>query len=275
MLRLIPAIGLVMLGSVLLVPARAFARQTVDPAASPPAGMVHIAEGQYAALYRSPNEPDSVHVDSFFLDRDPVTNGQYLAFVRENPKWRRSGVSRLFASESYLNHWDGDLSLGNAQPDQPVTNVSWFAAQAYARWRGNRLPTVAEWEFVASASSNSPDGRSDPNFLGDVLAMTTKPGGPTLGLVGMSPPNYWGVRDLHGLVWEWTADFNSALVTGESRGDGGLERKLFCGAGVIGASDFTDYAAFLRFSYRGGLSSAYTGASLGFRTARTVQSIVL
>ncbi len=237
--------------------------------------MAHIAEGQYAALYRSPNESDTVSVESFYLDRDPVTNGEYLAFVRENPKWRRSSVPRLFASEGYLRHWASDLTLGRARPDQPVTNVSWFAAQAYARWRGNRLPTVAEWEFVASASVTSPNGRSDPEFLAEVLAMTTKSTPSTLGVVASSAPNYWGVRDLHGLVWEWTADFNSALVTGESRGDAGLERKLFCGAGVIGASDFTDYAAFLRFSYRGGLSAAYTGAILGFRTARSVPPLSL
>lgn len=233
--------------------------------------MAYIADGQYAALYRSPNESDTVRVEAFYLDRDPVTNGAYLEFVKESPKWQRSNVSRLFASEGYLRHWASDLSLGNALPDQPVTNVSWFAAQAYARWKGNRLPTVAEWEFAASASSASPNGRADPAFLSEVLAMTTKPAPATLRTVASSAPNYWGVRDLHGLVWEWTADFNSALVTGESRGDSGLERKLFCGAGVIGASDFTDYAAFLRFSYRGGLSSAYTGANLGFRTARSVQ----
>jgi formylglycine-generating enzyme required for sulfatase activity len=237
--------------------------------------MVRIESGQYAALYRSPNEPDSVRVEAFYLDRDPVTNAQFLAFVSENPRWRRSSVSRLFANEGYLHHWAADLLLAEGQPEQPVTNVSWFAAQAYARWTGSRLPTVAEWEFVASASATSPDGRSDPSFLAEVLALTTKATPSTLPTVASSAANYWGVRDLHGLGWEWTADFNSALVTGESRGDAGLERKLFCGAGVIGASDFTDYAAFVRFSYRGGLSSAYTGTGLGFRTARSAQPLAL
>lgn len=274
MLRLTQAIEIVVLGLVLFVPTRAFARQAPE-ASSAPVGMVLITEGEYAALYRNPDEPSTVRVESFYLDRDPVTNAEFLAFVLDNPKWRRSSVPRLFASEGYLRRWSSDTTLGEAQPNQPVTYVSWFAARAFARWEGSRLPTVAEWEFAAGASATSPIGRSDPDFMASVLAMTTKASPESLPAVGTSAANYWGVRDLHGLVWEWTSDFNSALVTGESRGDSGLERKLFCGAAVIGASDFTDYAAFLRFSYRGGLSSAYTGASLGFRTARSVSAAAL
>ena len=237
------------------------------PETSP--AMVRIEAGSYGALYRAPDEPSMVSVDAFWMAEDPVTNQQYLTFVKDNPEWQRSHVSPLFASEAYLHHWESDTSLGSALPEQPVTYVSWFAAQAYARWAGARLPTVAEWEYVAGASRTSPDGRSDPDFLARVLAVTNSPPSGELATTGNSTPNYWGVRDMHGLVWEWTSDFNSALVTGESRGDSGLDRKLFCGAGVIGASDFTDYAAFLRFSFRGGLSASYAGSRLGFRIAYT------
>lgn len=232
--------------------------------------MARVDAGTYGALYRAPDEPSTVSVDAFLMAVDPVTNGQFLTFVIANPKWQRSRISPLFASEAYLYHWASDSTLGDAHPDQPVTNVSWFAAQAYARWVGGRLPTVAEWEYVAGANASSPDGRSDPDFLRSVLAATNGPDAGELALTGRSAPNYWGVRDMHGLIWEWTSDFNSALVTGESRGDSGLDRKLYCGAGVIGASDFTDYAAFLRFSYRGGLSASYAGARLGFRVAQSL-----
>lgn len=75
---------------------------------------------------------------------------------------------------------------------------------------------------------------------------------------------------MHGLVWEWTLDFNSALVSGESRADAALERSLYCGAGASGAADFADYAAFMRFAHRASLEARYTSAGLGFRCARAV-----
>jgi formylglycine-generating enzyme required for sulfatase activity len=78
------------------------------------------------------------------------------------------------------------------------------------------------------------------------------------------------VEDLHALVWEWTLDFNSALVSGESRGDASLDRTLYCGAGASNAADFADYAAFMRFAYRASLEANYTTGQLGFRTARSV-----
>lgn len=61
---------------------------------------------------------------------------------RENPKWQRSQVKRLFADERYLAHRDGELDLGAARAEQPVTNVSWFAAKAFAAFRGKRLPAL-------------------------------------------------------------------------------------------------------------------------------------
>ena len=71
-------------------------------------------------------------------------------------------------------------------------------------------------------------------------------------------------------MWEWVDDFNSALVTGESRGDSGLERDLFCGAGSVGAKDTTDFAAFMRLALRSSLKANNTTTSLGFRCARDV-----
>jgi formylglycine-generating enzyme required for sulfatase activity len=75
----------------------------------------------------------------------------------------------------------------------------------------------------------------------------------------------YGISDLHGLVWEWTLDFNSSLVTGESRGDGSLERSLYCGSGAAGAADFEDYAALMRYAFRSSLEARYAVGNLGFR----------
>ena len=131
---------------VLLAPALAGASPV------PRGEMAEIPAGVYVPLSRSVLDAESVAVPAFRLDVRPVTNGEFLAFVTAHPKWRRSGVSPLFADRSYLLHWSGDLELGAAAPaDAPVVNVSWFVARAYARWVGKRLPTIAEWEHAAAA----------------------------------------------------------------------------------------------------------------------------
>jgi formylglycine-generating enzyme required for sulfatase activity len=174
----------------------------------------------------------SVTVAPFELDRRPVTNAQYLEFVRAHPQWRRSRVSRLYADASYLRHWRGDLELGEqAPPRSPVVRVSWHAARAYAAAHGGRLPTVAEWELVAAADETRKDATRDPAYLAKLREWYSRPSARVLPSVGTGPPNAWGVQDLHALVWEWTLDFNSALVSGESRGDASLDRSLYCGAG--------------------------------------------
>ena len=146
-------------------------------------------------------------------------------------------------------------------------NVSWFAAEAYARWKGKRLPTTDEWEYAAKAGLRSRDGGREQGFMGRVLQLYSRRPGTGLGPVGSTFRNYWGVYDLHGLVWEWVHDFNTALVTGESRNNTDLDLKLFCGSGALGASEFRDYTAFLRFGFRSGLEARYAVPNLGFRLA--------
>ncbi|MDB6152397.1 MAG: hypothetical protein JWL90_850 [Chthoniobacteraceae bacterium] len=231
-------------------------------------GMASIPATIYRPLFRAEKAARELPVAAFQLDVRPVTNGEFLAFVRENPKWQRSKVKRLFADERYLTHWAGDLEPGNARPEQPVTNVSWFAAKAFAASRGKRLPTTAEWEAVAGAGFTLVDGSTEKEFQRSVTLWYGTPSPALLPDAGTGRANFFGVRDLHGLVWEWTSDFNSALVTGDARGDTGLERQLFCGAGSLGASDPGNYAAFMRFGFRSSLRAGYTVHNLGFRCAK-------
>ncbi len=234
-----------------------------------PAGMVSIPAGVYVPLLRSTQDAAQVAVAAFQLDVQPVTNADFLAFVTANPKWRRSQASRLFADSSYLENWAGDLEPGaKAPPNSPVVRVSWFAARAYARWAGKRLPTTAEWEHAAAAGYTGPDGRNDAALNKDLYAWLARPVPAVLADVATARPNFYGARGLHGLVWEWVDDFNTAMVTGESRADTGLERDLFCGAGSVGAKDPGDYAAFMRQALRSSLQGNNTTTSLGFRCAR-------
>ena len=139
----------------------------------------------------------------------------------------------------------------------------------FRSWVGKRLPTLAEWEMAAAASATKARGKDDPDHYRRILEWYARPTRFPLPPVSAATPDFHGVRGLHGLVWEWVEDFNTALVTGESRADAGLERNLFCGSGAAGASDFRDYAAFMRDAFRSSLEAKYAVPNLGFRCARS------
>jgi formylglycine-generating enzyme required for sulfatase activity len=224
--------------------------------------LVAVPAGVYRPLRAPQGAPREVPVAAFRLDRCPVTNEEFLAFVREVPAWRRSRVDRLFADEGYLSHWAGDLDLGDASPRAPATRVSWFAARAYARWCGRRLPTTAEWERAASD-----EAMAEPALARRILDWYARPTPPRLPDVGGTPASAHGAFDLHGLVWEWTEDFGSALLAGDGRGEEGAEGGAFCGGGAVGATRPEDYAAFMRFAMRASLEAPYSARNLGFRCA--------
>jgi len=231
--------------------------------------MVLVPAGRYVPAFRADNGPREIAMSPFYLDVLPVSNADFLEFVRANPKWRRANVKPTLADTNYLKLWAGDLVLGPAAASNaPVTCVSWFAARVYCAWKGKRLPTTAEWEYAASASPTRPDGDNDPAFKHEVLAWYAKPSPERLPAVGLGRANYFGVHDLHGIVWEWVADFNRAITAGDSRGDGGPQRELFCGGAAEGATDRSDYHAFMRFGFRSSLQAHYTIHNLGFRCAK-------
>lgn len=240
------------------------------PVATPPASpagfdMVAVTGGEVELLFPIQGEGPTF-VESFSIDILPVSNADFLAFLEAHPEWRRSEVPAVFAADGYLRAWRSDLDLGSLYPDAPVTDVSWFAAAAYCEARGARLPTEAEWEFVANAGYEKPSGRDESGYEARVLALTTgRPQRP--GPVGHSDANYYGVKDLHGLVWEWVFDIGSGFNTGDSRSDGDRRLQLVCGGGSAGAAFKSDYAAFLRYAFRSGLTGSYSSGGLGFRCA--------
>lgn len=225
--------------------------------------MVTIQGGVYEPLYGGLNP--EVQVQSFNVDQYPVTIAQYEAFVRANPEWRRSRVKPIYADKMYLHRWVSDTLAGpEFLPNSPVTEVSWFAAKAYCKWRNKRLLSTDEWEYVAMASETASDARRDSLFNLRIISWYERPN-THLNAVGQNTPNKWGVYDLNALVWEWVSDFNSIIMTGESRSDNALERNLFCAAGSVGASDLMNYAAFMRYAFRGSIKARYCMKNLGFR----------
>ena len=228
--------------------------------------MVQIKGGEYVPLYG--RNDAKVSIDDFLMDVYPVTNKEFLDFVKKHSNWQKSKAIKLFVDESYLRDWKTDTILSpNQKLNSPITNISWFAAKSYCENQGKRLPTVDEWEYVAMANKTIPDARKLKTYNEFILSWYEKP--KTFNLtIGSTFKNYWQVYDLHGLVWEWTSDFNSVLITGESRKDVDKDSNLFCGSAAVNATDLMNYAAFMRYAIRGSLKAKYTMKNLGFRCVK-------
>ena len=232
--------------------------------------MANITAGEYRPLYLSVDSP-IVNVSSFRLDKKPVTNREFQAFVSQQTKWQRDAVPSLFAEQAYLSHWQKNIQQYNPNDsdlNRPVIYVSWYAAQAYCQAQKKRLPTVAEWEYVAQASSTQKDGGQEKGYNQKILDWYAKASKQSPGEVGQDEPNFWGTHNIHGLIWEWTEDFNSSLISGESRDDSSVNKELYCASGSSGAVNPSDYAAFMRYGFRSSLNAKFTLASLGFRCAQ-------
>ena len=231
--------------------------------------MVLVNGGSYVPLYGKNQE--KVIVNDLYMDVYSVTNAEYLDFVKKNEKWQKSKVKKIFADGNYLVKWKNDTLLNiDAKPNSPVTNVSWFAANAYCDCQGKRLATVDEWEYAGMADEIIADARKLETYNQKILDWYEKPK-TYQNEIGHTFKNYYGVYDLHGLVWEWTSDFNSILITGESRTDSAENKNLFCGSGSLNATDLMNYAAFIRYAFRGSIKANYSVQNLGFRCVKDIE----
>ena len=179
----------------------------------PPEGMMLIPAGEFQMggnypFYNSWVKPYTVYVNAFYMDVYEVTNAQFKAFVDANPQWRKDQIPTNYHDGDYLKPWSGN-SYPPGKGNHPVTHVSWYAAMAYARWAGKRLPTEAEREKAARGGlqgQNYPWGyeldASQANY-GENLGGTTA--------VGSYGANGYGLYDMAGNVWEWCVDAHPSV----------------------------------------------------------------
>ena len=237
-----------------------------EVAITPDVKMVLIKGGDYQPFYGE--DSTLVTVQDFLLDERPVTNADFLDFVKKNPKWKRSKIQAIFADDTYLKDWQDDETLPkNADPNAAVTYVSWFAAKAYAKSAGKRLPTLDEWEYVAMADEESANAREKPTYSSHLINLYNEKDRQKNN-VKVSAPNFWGIYNMFDLVWEWTDDYNSIMSTSDSRTAEFDDKGLFCASAATSTTDVLNYASFMRYAFRSSLKADYTVGNLGFRCAK-------
>ncbi len=230
---------------------------------------VHIPGGEFRSVIPEGEGDNLIAVASFFMQEASVTNAEFLRFVLHRPEWQRGRAVSLFVDEQYLSKWASPIFLGpRSGLQQPVTQVSWFAADAYCEWQNARLPSFYEWEYVAAANESTADARALPEWQQEILSWYSQTGGDRLSDVRNRSANFYNIFDAHGLVWEWVDDFNAFLVTGDNREQGGADQLQFCGAGAITMEEKENYAVLMRVAMLSSLEARYTTRNLGFRCAR-------
>lgn len=233
------------------------------------ADYVALPGGSFTSVLPADDKRAPAQVAPFKLRNELVTNAEFLTFVKAHPKWRRDQVASILADQRYLSHWEGANTLGEgALPRQPVTRVSWFAAQAYCESEQARLPSWYEWEYAAAADATRHDARSDPAWRESILGWYARPSNTALPNVG-GVANAYGVRDMNGLVWEWVEDFNALMVASDSREQGDPDVLKFCGAGAISMQEKDNYAVLMRIAMLSALKAGDTTNNMGFRCAKS------
>lgn len=257
--------------------------------------------GLVKPLFLDEHPEHRVELPAYYIDTYEVTNAQYKQFVRatghaEPFPWTQNGYNlledRLRATDLESLRWIAteyfkfDLDTGRMskpellkamRDDQannnrlPVTSVTWQDADAYCRWSGKRLPTEAEWEKAARGS----EGREYP-WGNDWDTGKTNVGDDSdwengVAPVGSYPNNrsIYGVFDMAGNVWEWTASWYQPYPgSGYTSKEFGETHKVIRGGG--GGVGHYSLSFFFRSAMRGNALPDTQSEDVGFRCAWSV-----
>ncbi len=261
-------------------------RDVAGPLSRTPPDMAFFRAGRFFRMGSDPWDKDAeadekpshdVHLDGFYMDRYETTNAEYKEFIAANPEWEKDRIPEKYHDGDYLKHWVGN-TYPSGKGDHPVVYVSWYAAMAYAEWRGKRLPTEAEWERAARGSWHwGALGAGAANYGGNVGGTTP---------VGTYPPSGSGLWDMGGLydmagnVWEWcldeyNPDFYSISLGQNPLAGGSMEGILSGWRGVrsvrvLRGGSWVSSVKFVRVSNRTRFSPRVTNEARGFRCAMSV-----
>ena len=231
----------------------------------------------------------TVNLDAFWMDQTEVSNAQFGAFVEESgytTEIEKSGSSYVYVDGSWgevdgadWQHPQGPSSDIIDLSGHPVTHISWNDAKAYCEWADARLPSEAEWEKAARGGlgdatypwGNDFDGSKvnfcDVNCLRSQADKNADDGYAYTSPTANFSPNGYGIHDMAGNLWEWTADwyssdyYQNSPASNPLGSDAGSHR-------VLRGGSWTDHIYNLSSAHRGWNVSLYTSSSVGFRCSR-------
>jgi len=183
-----------------------------------------------------------VTLSAFKMSKYCVTFEQYDAFCEATGRKKPWGFKR-----------------GN----MPVSQITWYDAQAFAKWMGCRLPTEAEWEYSARANTTTPFYTGD-NLASDQAYFNNKSGREAMA-VGSFPPNPFGLYDMHGNMGELCSDWYGEYDLKETSNPKGPETG---GQKVLRGGGFWVSAQECRLASRVGVPPGNRGAGIGFRIVK-------
>lgn len=239
-------------------PAPTQAGATSVPQAAISSVMIAIPAGAFTmgsdAGSSDSKPPHQVTVAEFQIDKFEVTNADFKQFVDA------TGY-KTDAEKSGDNGW---RSFANGKDQNPVVKVSWNDATAFCKWASKRLPTEAEWEKAARGT----DARSFPwgNDYDPKKANVKETGLRTTAAAGSfaAGASSFGVQDMAGNVWEWTASDPAVYPGGSAAGS-----KLFGpGLKIVRGGGWFDVKEQVASYYRNSAVPAAANDDLGFRCAK-------
>ncbi len=263
------------------------------------AKMILIRGGEFQMGSRNgmPHEAPrhTVAVKPFYIDETEVTVADFARFVEatnyvtEAEKFGESAVFDLRRGEWTMQpaaNWrQPEGARSTAASNEPVCQISWNDAEAFAKWAGKRLPTEAEWEFAARGGLENkeyawgddlrPRGKPRANWWQGEFPIknTIEDGFSTRAPIKSFAPNNFGLYDVSGNVWEWCEDWFDADYYKTSPRDNpinvktGTERVLRGGSWLCSENFCSNYRVAGRSS-----STPDTGSNnTGFRLARDAE----
>ncbi len=225
----------------------------------------------------------TVTLDAFWIDRTEVTNAMFAVFLNDQGNQIEEGVTWLVvgSEDCQIEQSDGQYRPQSGYEQHPVSEVTWYGANAYCRWASRRLPTEAEWEKAARGTDertypwgNTFDGRilnfCDVNCPFDWKNANSDDRYNRTAPVGSYPAGAspYGALDMAGNIWEWVADWYDANYYASSPVQNPAGSANGSGRVLRGGSWYNSMNA-LRAADRDEGNPSRTGGNVGFRCVRS------